>query len=334
MKKNTDYIMCSECFKDYGLKSEARAIGYNDNSICPTCGHTNGKKLSHKGIQMLCERFFISGTYEKMMFGGASVLTVSEGGLYEPTIAVSDNLKYDMSLLHKQLGVGFLYAAPQMWRFGLITWLEDLTGKNKRKKECAIRKIIARMTPKTVGPETMFYRIRSNIADGILEAKMYDAPPSEYASAGRLNVVGSPVLYAAFDIETCIHECRATINDILHIATIKPLYELNLLDFTEVIADTKENTPFEMLDIAIRFLFTANSAAAYPITQALAAKVKDQGYDGIIYSSFFNQVRPKECKNIALFGRPVEESKVSIYCVNRIQLETVQYQFLLGPALP
>lgn len=333
MRKDAGYIMCSECFKDFGLKYEAQAIGCNDSSVCPTCGHTIGKKLSHENIQMLCDRFFISGTYEKMMFGGASVLNVSEEGLFEPDIVVSDNLKYDMSLLHKQLGVGFFYAAPQMWRLGLISWLEYLTGKNRKKKECAIRKLIARIAPKIVGPESMFYRIRTNITDGIVEPKMYDAPPSEYASEGRLNVAGNPVLYAAFDIETCIHECRATINDTLHIATIKPLTELKLLDFTEVIADSKEYTPFEMLDIAIRFLFTANSTT-YPITQALAAKVKDKGYDGIIYSSFFNQVRPKEYKNIALFGRPVEEGKVCIYCINRIQLETVQYQFLLGPALP
>ena len=93
-----------------------------------------------------------------------------------------------------------------------------------------------------------------------------------------------------------------------------------------------ETTPFEDLSIAIIFLFTAGGNA-YPITQAIATKVQEQGYDGIIYSSLFNQIRDKEYKNIALFGRPVEEGKVSIDNVNRLMLNTVQYQFLLGPAM-
>ncbi len=325
-------MICSECFQDFGLKHEARLLGHNDNSVCPMCGHIDGKKMSYEDIRTLCERYFIYGTYEKTMFGGASILNVSEGGLQESNIAVGEKLQHDISLLYKQFAIEIFCAAPQTWRVGQISWLEDLTSKNKRKKDRAIEKLIERMTPKIVGPRDIFYRMRRDIREDPIEDKMFDAPPSERASAGRLNTKGVPVLYAAFDIETCIHECRATINDILYIATIKPLLELKLLDFTEVITDYNENTPFDMLDIAVRFLFTANSGA-YRVTRLLADKVKYKGYDGIIYSSFFNRIRDREYKNIALFGRPVEEMKVCIDCVNRLQLKRAQYQFLLGPVL-
>lgn len=50
-----------------------------------------------------------------------------------------------------------------------------------------------------------------------------------YAYSRRLNAKGIPFLYGAFDIKTCIHECRASINDTLYIATIKPLMKLKLL---------------------------------------------------------------------------------------------------------
>lgn len=330
----SDIVMCSECFQDQGLKYEACLIGNeNDSAVCPICGNTNGKKLTYEQILLLCDRFFVSGTYEKTEFGGASMLNVSErGSRFDSDIAVGNKIEKDIILLYDKLGIGIFYAAPQMWKVGLISWLEDLAGKNKRKKETAIRKFIARMTSRTIGPDSKFYRMRTNIRDEILEANSYDAPPSIYAPAGRLNTEGMPVLYAAFDIETCIHECRATINDTLFLASIKPLRELKLLDFTEVNEDSNETSPFEDLSIAIKFLFTAGSNA-YPITQALAAKVQEQGYDGIIYSSFFNQIRDKDYKNIALFGRPVEDGKVFIDNVNRLMLNTVQYQFVLGPAM-
>lgn len=330
----SDIVMCSECFQDQGLKYEACLVGNeNDSVVCPICGKTDGKKLSYKQTLLLCYRFFIYGTYEKTEFGGTSVLNVSErSGRQNPDIAVSKKLAKDIAFLYDKLGIGVFYAAPQMWKVGLISWLEDLTGKNKRKKETALGKLIARMTPRTIGPDSLFYRMRTNIVDEPLEAKSYDAPPSIYASAGRLNTEGVPVLYAAFDIETCIHECRATINDTLFLASVKPIRELELLDFTEVNENSNETTPFEDLSIAIRFLFIAGTNA-YPITQAIAGKVQEQGYDGIIYSSFFNQIRDKEYKNIALFGRPVEDGKVSIDNVNRLMLNTVQYQFILGPVM-
>lgn len=326
-----DIVMCSECFQDKGLKYEACQVGFDDDSMCPVCGNTNGTKLTNEQIQSLCNRFFISGTYEKTEFGGASVLNVSEGGRYDSDISVGEGLKNDISLLYDKLGIGVFYSAPQMWRIGLISWLEDLTGKNKRKREKAIKKIVSRVHSIEIGTDSVFYRMRTNLTDGILEAKTFDAPPTQHASAGRLNEEGVSILYGAFDIETCIHECRASINDTLYVAAIKPLMKLKLLDFTDVCGDPDETTPFEMLSIAISFLFTANNNA-YAIIQALADQARGMGYDGVIYPSFFNQIREKEYKNIALFGRPVEEGKVRVECVNRLVLNSAQYSFVLGPA--
>ena len=324
-------VMCSECFQDKGLKYEACRVGSDDNSNCPICGNTNGKKLTKEQIQILCDRFFVRGTYEKTEFGGASVLNFSEGGKYDTDILVSEYLKNDLSLLYDKLGIGVFYAAPQMYRIGLISWLQVLACNNMRKKEKAIKGIVSRLHPIEIETDCIFYRMRTNIMEEVTEAKTFDAPPTQFTSSGRLNLEGDTVLYGAFEIETCIHECRATINDTLYIAAMRPLIKLKLLDFTDVSENPDETTPFEMLNIAIRFLFTANSNA-YVITQALADQIRNMGYDGVIYPSFFNQVRDKEYKNIALFGRPIEEGKICVDCVNRLVLKSAQYNFILGPA--
>lgn len=329
----SDIVLCSECLQDQGLKYEASLLGKDCDSECPCCGKTTGKKLTHEQVQMLCYSFFVSGTYTRTTFGGANVLNITkDDGFFENNFLFGSSLKKDMHLLHERMGIGVCYAAPQMWRVGLISWLEDLTGRNKRKKGIALRKLISRMTPKYVGADRLFFRMRMKIADGILDAQTFDAPPIKNASTGRFNIEGVPVFYAAFDIETCIHECRATINDTLYIATVRPIQELKLLDFTEVSDNIDEETPFEDLSISTRFLFEAGEYA-YHITQEIAAKVQEMGYDGIIYPSFYNQVRYKEYKNIVLFGRPIKEEKICIISINRVILKTVQYQFILGPAM-
>ena len=149
----------------------------------------------------------------------------------------------------------------------------------------------------------------------------------------ELVVIGSLILRGtdpnAASCNTTSHPFTAS----LHVSKsrMSPLMKLKLLDFTDVCGDPDETTPFEMLSIAISFLFTANNNA-YAIIQALADQARGMGYDGVIYPSFFNQIREKEYKNIALFGRPVEEGKVRVECVNRLVLNSAQYSFVLGPA--
>lgn len=38
-------ILCSDCFKDYGLKKMAERIGTRGNYLCPNCGSETGAVL-------------------------------------------------------------------------------------------------------------------------------------------------------------------------------------------------------------------------------------------------------------------------------------------------
>lgn len=324
-----NFVMCSECFQDYGLKYEACIVGFTNNSLCPVCGSITGKKLTNEDVQLLCDRFFCSGTYVKTEFGGASILNYNDLREYD-NIAVNNKLKNDIFLLYNKVGIGVFYYAPPTWRVGSISWLDNLMNNDNIN---VIMNIINRVSVKKIDIDCIFYRIRKiNKENEIISDKIFDPPPFQ-DNTGRLNVKGTSVLYGAFDIETCIHECRITVNDTLYVATMKPIMELKLLDFTDIFNVPNEETPFESLDIAIKFLFTANAEYSYHITQLLAKKAREMNYDGIIYPSFFNQIREDQYKNIALFGRPIEESKVKIESINRLILETAKYNFVLGPLL-
>ena len=45
---DSKYFLCSECFKDIGLKTEAKKVSIKDNSVCIHCGKKTGNKLNKK----------------------------------------------------------------------------------------------------------------------------------------------------------------------------------------------------------------------------------------------------------------------------------------------
>lgn len=324
-------IVCSNCFHDIGLKKEAEKIGKNDNTTCPFCKSTTGKKLNEDDIEELCHLFFVKGSFYKTEYGGASVLMINHEGVHD-AIDCKKVLKQDVKFLNKHFGINVFYYAPQMWRIGMNDWLDNLNNGSLRKRIKAINNIIDRCSSICLNTDTLIYRLRTDISHNVLYSKEYDAPPKQTFKNGRLNLRGNVVFYAAFDIETCIHEGRATMNDELYIATFKPQKQLKLLDVTNIQESETEATPFENLDIAVRFIFTA-STGSYKTTQLLAQTILERGYDGIIYPSYFNQVRDQEYKNIALFGKPVEERKLDLIGINKVIMNRVIYDIRLGPAI-
>lgn len=161
-------------------------------------------------------------------------------------------------------------------------------------------------------------------------------------------------MYGSQDIDVCIHECRASTEDDIYVATLEPQKDLRLLDLTHLLEE--DVSEFESLDMAIHMLFLARSHS-YEICRAIALAASDKGFDGIIYPSFFSLIRtgghPFETayglslrrfhpereryaeaftiQNFALFGRPVESGLVSIKCINRLVLTQVGYKGHFGP---
>ncbi len=95
---------------------------------------------------------------------------------------------------------------------------------------------------------------------------------------------------------------------------------------------------------------------SYEISRDLSSLEKENGYDGIAYPSYFSLLRSGEMpfettyglshrlipqlyeyekskiiQNLALFEKPLKESKISVKCINRLVLHTVEYGVHFGP---
>ncbi|MBQ8703804.1 MAG: RES family NAD+ phosphorylase [Bacteroidales bacterium] len=327
----SNIIACSNCFHDTGLKHEARKVGFQDNSLCPVCMSSSGRKLTLDLLHDLCWNYFVSGSYYKTEYGGASTLMINDSGGNDD-IECSQPLKHDIQLLQRNFNISVFYYAPQMWRIGMIDWIAILCGSASRKRDHAIEQILLRSHTTYINSNNILYRLRTGNIGSTISPQEYDAPPQQVLKDGRLNVKEDVVLYAAFDIETCIHECRVAINDEMYIARLRPLKRLKLLDLTKIKESDEESTPFENLNIAMHFIFTAGNSS-YKATHLLASAIYERGFDGIIYPSYFNTVRRHEFKNVALFGRPITTRKIEVECINRLVLNTVKYNYSMGPAV-
>lgn len=211
---------------------------------------------------------------------------------------------------------------------GEIEPLKSLISKNEREK--IIGRILNEYPDKILSQSDIFYRLRVN-PQNPTGSNEFDIPPQ--AGNGRMDSENLAILYGSQDLEVCIHECRVTIEDELFIASLAPTRDLRMLDLTELIEENV--TEFESLDLAVHMLFFAQKHS-YEICRDIAIKIKQAGYDGIIYSSYFSLLRTgampfdtvygisirrfpnykqhaksQIIQNIALFGRPINDGIVN-----------------------
>jgi len=344
---NNKQILCSECFQDQGLKLLAEKIGFENKANCCNCNKSNGSKLSIEQVEILAYRFFVVGSILKTKYGAAPLIQFNEH--QKTSVKFSDSLKNDVELFEKTLGVGFFHYGPRLWMIGEIEPLKELQNKNTRKN--ILKRIIKEFPTFELKTTDLFYRIRVNPTNPNNKNE-YDSPPQP--GNGRLDSEVQPVLYGSQDLEVCIHECRVTVEDELYVATLKPKSKLKLLDLTEVIEE--DCTEFESLDLTIQMLFLAGKHS-YEISKELSLIVKQSGFDGIIYPSFFSLVRTGKVpfqtvygistrkipqykdfekgstiQNIGLFGRPIKENKVEVVNINKLGLNRIIYDYQFGPS--
>lgn len=346
-------LLCSDCFVDEGLRIDAFKHGLEEEGKCPNCKSPNGRKLTKDLIQGLAWRFFVSGTTIRTEYGAAPVIQFNEHHYGKSDISPSPWLKNDVKLIEEAAKIGFFHYGPRLWMIGHVEPLKDLKDPVKRSQ--VIRRILEEYPERTLTRDSAFYRIRicPQRPDSPEE---YDSPPIALAGKGRLDSSGFPVMYGSQDIDICIHECRATVDDDIYVATLKPQLDLRLLDLTHVLKEEKGVTEFESLDMAVHMLFLARSHS-YDISRAIALAAKDAGFDGLIYPSYFSLIRtggrPFETsyglslrryhpeaekyaqaftiENLALFGRPLEDLSVNLECINRLVLTQVGYRGHFGP---
>jgi hypothetical protein len=350
-KKESGYLLCSECFNDEGLRIDAISLGIESHDSCPNCNHTKGKKLSIDEIYSIISRYFVRGTIIRGDYGAAPTIQFNEHHFGQTEITPPIWLLDDIKLLEKSAKIGLFYYGPRLWMIGEVEPLKELQDPTKRAN--VIQRILDEYPQKVISQGTKFYRLRVNPNDPNKMSE-YDSPPDALVGNGRLDSVGFPVMYGSQDLDICIHECRATIEDDIFVATLETKRELRLLDLTHLLEESV--TEFESLDMAIHMLFMARSNS-YGITRHIAQAAKAIGIDGIIYPSFFSLIRtggtPFETvyglslrhhsnnrqeyaerstiPNFAIFDRPLQNGLVDVRCIDRVILTHIGYRGHFGP---
>lgn len=352
LREHPDYklIACSDCFQNPGLKLDAELIGVENFGHCRNCGSSSGKKLNRSRIGTLAYRFFHWGTMVRCAYGAAPVVVFNEvhDTDLDPPLPW---LEKDMRLIEKLLGVGFFNYGPRLWMIGEFEALHEFTDAGTR--GAAIRKVLEKYPSNILKRGELFYRLRK-APQRPTEISEYDSPPANMAENGRLDSKGYPIMYGSPDLQVCVHECRVTAEDELYVATLAPTQDLKLLDLTELLVEAGV-TEFESVDMAIHMLFLAGNHS-YEIARDIARAAQNEGYDGLIYPSYFSLLRTggmpfetvlgishrrfprfaeseksKTIPNYALFGRPIEQGQVEVKGINRLILNRVEYGFHFGP---
>jgi RES domain len=331
---------------------DADLIGIVHALPCPNCGKSGTKKLTRYLLAVLASQFFVRGSVRRFSYGSAPLVQFNERRFQDGDYIGPKWLQKDIKLISEKGRIGFFHYGPRLWMFGEIEPLKDLQDACKR--DTVIERILKEYPERTLPKGEMMYRLRVNPKNPAA-ADEYDSPPDEFLGRGRLDSPAQPVLYCSQDIEGCVHECRVTVEDELYLASLKPTRDLRLLDLTAVLRE-QNVTEFESLDMALHMLFFAPDHS-YEISRAIAIAARRAGFDGLLYPSYFSQVRsgamPFETaygisvrrfsgaaqyakagifSNVALFGRPVTEGALAVTCIDRLVLHRVRYEFRFGPA--
>ena len=346
-------VACSECFCNQGLRFDAQQLGIKASSTeaCPNCRMVTGIKLTSEILERLAYRFFVWGSWNRTDFGGAPMIQFNDRR--NTDVVFQTQLDADVQIFERVLGIGFFRYGPRLWMVGEVEPLKAL--QDPKSAPTTIDRILSEYPTFGVGSEDIFYRIRKSPRLP-KDTREYDSPPIGCVRDGRFNFNGFPVLYGSPDLQVCIHECRVTEEDDLYVATLVPTSPLHLLNLAVLLTDDENPlNEFESLDMAIHMLFLAGPHS-YDITRQISAAAFSAGFDGLIYPSYFSLLRigappfetsygishrripaaqkyeeSKAIPNIAIFGHPIKEGKISVQCINRLILNQVKYGFHFGP---
>lgn len=365
MNNERCYALCSECFRDEGLRLDARKLGLEDSCPCPRCGDVNGRKLTIRHIEYLAYRFFEWGSLIRYEFGAAPLYrfhTLSDSPL-QPNDQPHESFHHpawlaaDVCLIERTLRVRFFEYGPRLWMTGSVGPLTRLSSPGAAPAE--VDRILREYPERCLQPEETFYRLRTGVRrDGFCPADdcEFDSPPAGgKMECGRLDTRDLPVLYASPDLQVCIHECRVTAEDDIYVGTLAPTRELRLLDLTAIVSEGQTDES-ESLDMAVHMLFLAGKHS-YGISRRIAAAAYRAGLDGLLYPSYYSLLRTgaipfetsygfshrrlprlhekersKIIPCIAIFGHPVCDGVLIVRCINRLVLDRIEYDYHFGPA--
>lgn len=168
----SDAVLCSNCFRDEGLRLDSLRYGTKGDDSCAHCGSTTGSKLDKDLVEQIAHRFFVRGTTHRLNFGAAPVVVMNEH--QKTSIVAAPWFEPDIRLLEKTLGVGFFHYGPRMWMVGEVEPLKALQRPNEREKILA--RIVREYPARVLSKGETFYRLRKGPKDPSSPSE-YDSPP-------------------------------------------------------------------------------------------------------------------------------------------------------------
>ncbi|WP_288385453.1 RES family NAD+ phosphorylase [uncultured Acinetobacter sp.] len=323
--------ICTSCFENHGIKETAlRVINKQaDQVVCKSC-LKNGYALSNEKLLIIMNQFFVMGSIPPEVAGPAPIFQFNEYK-YPGDVQFLTELDADLKKITDATRVGLFHYGPPLWRLGYTNHYQSLVFDNVQGKDRdnIWQAIISCCTEEILNVGYCIYRVRTGENLPPANSSEFDTPPQEYTKNGRFNSESTQIFYGASDIETCLHETRASLSDYIMLAKFsveKPLKVLNLSRTNE----SKASTEFERVDLMLQRLSYVGKDE-YSLCQELSREIKLRGYDGFITNSYFGQAHKKELLNISLFGYPVAEKKLKITSTNKLKITSIAYEYSYGP---
>jgi RES domain len=336
-------IVCSHCFKKHSLKMMAENSGFASNDPCPRCMSSKGKRLSQDDFIWLMTSYFENGSIDLSVGNHQPKYRLRETNekAYE-TLALDADLMQDCKMFHELTGysVDLNYSRlANMGVWGFNGDLNDITSQDPcnesfDKLDKLLSTAISKFKAETIPPGTIIYRIKKNLPHDIDTdtATVFDSPkhnsrPDEFSFHDRFSASTIPVFYGAFDISTCLFECRIDYLEELTLGTFKlakSLKLLNLEDFEETV------TGLEREDLGC-FVSRMLYKREYELNSYFSVMAFRLGFQGIKYCSYFSKVRGNRHMNVALFGSPIAKGQIQPLSFDRVTINNVEVNFSLGP---
>ena len=337
-------IVCSHCFKKHSLRMIAEDTGIASGEPCPRCKSANGKKLSKEGFLWLMTSYFENGSIDLSVGNHQPKYRIRETQekTFE-TLALGSDLIQDCKMLHELTGhsVDLNYsrlADMGIWRFNAD--LKDITMQNPcdesfDRLDKLLSTAISKFKTITISPGSIIYRIKRNLPQDIdaETATVFDPQPSidtpeVFPSRDRFSASVIPVFYGAFDISTCLFECRTEYIEELTLGTFEVSRDLKLLDLEEL--EDTITTGFEREDLGC-FVSRMLYQREYALNNYFSVMAFRLGFQGLKYCSYFSKVRGNRLMNVAIFGTPIAEGKLKPICFDRLTIDNVEVKYSLGP---
>jgi len=322
-------LVCTSCFKNYGIRQTSLLIKKsNVKKHCDNCDSI-GYPLNSDELHDVMAKFFVNGSIPPEIGGPAPVYQFNEHHETAEVVFLTD-IDEDLQLLSKKLNVGLFHYGPPLWRLGYTEHYQSLVIDEVQGKERSRiwKQIISSCEESIYKEGDALYRVRTGNKMPPSVEEEFDTPPVGLIGEGRFNSNSLPILYCATDVETCMHETRATLADYIVVAELVVIKPLKLLNLSK--SNSNGVTEFDQVDRMLQRLSYAGKEE-YGICQELALEIQKCGYDGFISLSYFGQAHKSELYNISLFGYPLKEKKLSIKSVNRLIIDSMSYEYSFGP---